>query len=166
MMDLMREIRIPPDVTAYNFFLTAYCFVGDLTAAAGLMTKMEDEGMVADSRTYDALVLGACRAGKVEVALAVLRRMVDDGLQTLYSTHVHVISAMLKLGYYGQAVEFVLIYGGRDKALDTENFGILARRFIDLKKLDEAKLVLEEMRKRGLRMDQKLKVFSQLHSEI
>lgn len=163
-VELMRENRISPDVTAYNFLLTAYCFGGNMTSAAGLLARMEEEGLTADSRTYDALVLGACRAGKVEGALVMLRRMEDDGLPALYSTHAHVISGLLKLGYYAQALEFVVICGGRNQELDTESFGILASRLIGLTRFDEAKVVLEEMRKRGLRMGDKLKDFYNLHS--
>ncbi|XP_059627952.1 pentatricopeptide repeat-containing protein At3g56030, mitochondrial-like [Cornus florida] len=163
LMEFMKENGISPDLTAYNSLLTAYCFVGDLTSAAGVLTKMEvEEGMEADSRTYDALVLGACRAGRVEGALVVLRRMEDDGLPPMYSTHAHVINALLKLGYYAQAIEFVMIYGGRDKGLDTESFGLLAYRLMNLKRFDEAKLVLEEMKGRGLAMGDRLKDFYSL----
>uniref|UniRef100_A0A5B7BHI1 Pentatricopeptide repeat-containing protein-mitochondrial domain-containing protein n=1 Tax=Davidia involucrata TaxID=16924 RepID=A0A5B7BHI1_DAVIN len=163
-MELMRENQIPPDLTAYNYILTAYCFVGDLKSAAGVLTRMEEEGMEVDTRTYDALVLGACRAGKVEGAMVVLRRMEDDGVPPLYSTHAHVIGGLLRLGYYAQALEFVMSYGGRDKGLDTENFGLLANRLINLRRFDEAKLVLDQMKARGLAMGDKLKDFYLLHT--
>lgn len=165
-IDLMRESQISPDLTAYNYLLTAYCFVGDLKPAAALLTRMAEEGLGADSRTYDALVLGACRAGKVEGALALLRRMEDDGMPALYSTHAHVIAGLLGLGYYAQAVEFVISYGGRDKQLDGHSFGLLASRLIDLKRVEEAKLVSVEMSRRGLKMvSQKLKDFYELHMQ-
>ncbi|GFY82090.1 tetratricopeptide repeat (TPR)-like superfamily protein [Actinidia rufa] len=163
-LDLMRENRISPDLTAYNYLLTAYCFAGDLTTASGLLTRMEEEwGMRADARTYDALVLGACRAGKVEGALVLLRRMMDDGVPALYSTHAHVISGLLRMGYYAQAVEFVVSYGERDLGLDTESFGLLASRLIKLNRFDEAKMVLKEMSKRGLKMGCNLRDFYDLH---
>lgn len=151
-MTIMRESGVSPDVTAYNYLLTAYCFTGNLEAAVGVLTEMEEEGMAADARTYDALVLGACKAGKVEGAMVVLRRMEDDGVPILYSTHAHVINGLLKLGYYAQAVEFVMICGGKDKKLDEESFGILGSRLINLKRFEEAKLVLKEMRRRGIVM--------------
>ncbi|XP_057466918.1 pentatricopeptide repeat-containing protein At2g40240, mitochondrial-like [Actinidia eriantha] len=163
-LDLMRENRISPDLTAYNYLLTAYCFAGDLTTASGLLTRMEEEwGMRADARTYDALVLGACRVGKVEGALVLLRRMMDDGVPALYSTHAHVISGLLRLGYYAQAVEFVVSYSERDLGLDTESFGLLASRLIKLNRFDEAKMVLKEMSKRGLKMGCNLRDFYDLH---
>ncbi|XP_052189221.1 pentatricopeptide repeat-containing protein At3g56030, mitochondrial [Diospyros lotus] len=160
-LDLMKENRIPPDRTAYNYLLTAYCCAGDLSSAAGLLTRMaEEEGLEADARTYDALVLGACKAGKVEGAIVVLRRMEDDGVPPLYSTHAHVVGGLLKMGFYSQAVEFVMSYAGRDRGLDTENFGLLSSRLIDLKRFDEARLVLKEMEKMGLRIrSAKLKEF-------
>lgn len=149
-MELMREYEIRPDVTAYNYLLTAYCFMGDVEEAAAVLKEMEEGGMEADTRTYDALVLGACRAGKVEGAMVILRRMMDDGVGMLYSTHAHVIGVLVKMGYYGEAVEFVMSNGGRDKELDRENFGILAFRLFKLKRFDEANFLLEEMRKRDL----------------
>lgn len=165
-VDFMRENKIPLDLMAYNYLLTAYCYVGDLTSATGMLTRMAEEGLGADTRTYDALVLGACKAGKVEGAMVVLRRMEDDGVPVQYSTHVHVINALLKLGYYEEAVEFVMSYGGRERGLDRENFGILANRLIEMKRVDEAKVVVKEMIRRGLKMESsKLKTFYELHME-
>lgn len=162
-MKLMRQYQIPPDLTAYNYFLSAYCFAGDLTPATEVLTKMVGEGVKADTRTYDALVLGACSAGKVEGALVVLRRMVDDGVPVLLSTHMYVVKALLKRGYYAQSVEFVRIFAGRDTWLDTNSFGCLASKLIELERFDEAELVLEEMNKRGLEMGDKLKDFYRLN---
>ncbi|XP_062156212.1 pentatricopeptide repeat-containing protein At3g56030, mitochondrial-like [Alnus glutinosa] len=162
-MKLMREYQIPPDLTAYNYFLSAHCFVRDLTSATDVLTKMVEEGVKADTRTYDALVLGACKAGKVEGALVVLRSMVDDGLPVLLSTHMYVVKALLRLGYYAQAIEFVRIFAGRETWLDTHSFGCLASKLIELERFDEAKLVLEEMNKRDLEMGDKLMDFYRLN---
>lgn len=156
-VEMMKKSGIKPDVTAYNYLLTAYCFRGDLNSAAHMLTRIEEEGLEADTRTYDALVLGACRSGKLDGALMILRRMVDDGVPPLYSTHAHVINTMMKFGYYSHAVDFVMGFGGKDYGLDTENFGVLADRLIGLDKLDEAKFLLREMRRRGLRMGEKLR---------
>ncbi|CAH2068814.1 unnamed protein product [Thlaspi arvense] len=166
-VDLMREIQIPIDLTGYNYLLTAYCHAGDLTSAAELLTKMEEEeGLRADTRTYDALVLGACRTGKVEGALAMLRRMEEDGAPLLYASHAHVIGAMLSVGYYEQAVEFVMSYGGRDEGLDEQSFGLLASRLINLKRFDEARFVVQEMKRRGIKMGDKLKEFYYSHVTV
>ncbi|XP_057980135.1 pentatricopeptide repeat-containing protein At3g56030, mitochondrial-like isoform X2 [Malania oleifera] len=162
-IELMRKIKISLDVTAYNYLLTAYSFAGNLSAAAGVLENMREEGMEADTRTYDALVLGACKAGKVEGAFAVLRRMEDYGVSQLYSTHAHVINALLRSGYYAQAVEFVMSYAGRDRHLDMESFGLLANRLIGSNRFEEATLVLEEMCKRGVPMEDKLKHFCNIH---
>jgi pentatricopeptide repeat protein len=162
-VNLMREFQITPDLTAYNYFLMAYCFVGDLTSAAEVLTRMEMEGVKADTRTYDALVLGACKTGKVEGAFVLLRSMVDDGIPALLSTHMYVINVLLKLGYYAQAVDFVRCFAGRDTWMDKNNFGGLASKLIDLKRFDEAKLVLDEMKTRDLEMEDKLRDFYQIN---
>ncbi|KAK3042887.1 hypothetical protein RJ639_001160 [Escallonia herrerae] len=164
-VDRMREKNVSPDLTGYNYFLTSYCFVGDLTSAAGLLTKMTDEGMEGDARTYDALVLGACRTGKLDGALAVLRRTVELKVPLLYCTYAHVIGTMVRLGHYAQAVEFVKVCGGREKGLDSANFGLLASRLIDKKEFDEAVVILEEMSRRDLQMSKRLKDFYQLHTQ-
>lgn len=165
-LESMRAWGIKPDLTAYNNILTAYCFSGDLNSAAVVVTKMAEEELGADSRTYDALVLGACRAGKLDGALRLLRRMVDDGVPPLYSTHAHVINAMVQKGYYAQGLEFVMSYAGTDSSLDTENFELLANRLINSYRTDEAKLIVQEMVKRGLGMTEKLKKFYHLHAAI
>lgn len=156
-VDLMRRLGAPPDLTAYNYLLMAYCFSGDLDPTAAVLKRIEEEGMRADTRTYDALMLGACKAGKVEGALVLLRRMVDDGVPMQLSTHMYVIDSLLRAGFYDQAVKFVRSVSGRDTWLDKENFGSLANRLIKLKRFDKAKLVLDEMKSRGLDMGDKLK---------
>lgn len=165
-VESMKAWGIKPDLTAYNNILTAYCFSGDLISAAAVLSKMVEEEMGADSRTYDALVLGACRAGKLEGAPRLLRRMVDEGVPPLYSTHAHVINAVMQKGYYTQGVDFVMSYAGNDASLDKENFELLANRLINRNRIDEAKLILQEMVKRGLRMTEKLKKFHHLHVAV
>lgn len=149
-VEVMRACNIQPTLTSFNYILTAYCFVGDVASAADALVKMEAEGMKADAVTYDALVLGACRAGKGEVALAVMGRAVEDGVPALFSTYTHIIKEMVGCCYYKQALEFVRIFAGRDEKLDAEIFGFLARRLKIVKRIAEAKSVVEEMVKRGL----------------
>ncbi|KAF3433376.1 hypothetical protein FNV43_RR24478 [Rhamnella rubrinervis] len=160
-MGIMKTLGVSPDLTAYNYFLMTYCYTGDLAMAAQVLRMMEEESMKADTRTYDALVLGACRTGKVEGALVLLRRMDDDGLPMLLSTRNYVIDALLSVGWYDQAMKFVRIYSGKDTWLDTETFGCLANRLIKLNRLNEAMEVLEEMKRMGLVMGDKLKQFYQ-----
>ncbi|KAG2723940.1 hypothetical protein I3843_02G170900 [Carya illinoinensis] len=162
-ISLMRKYQIPPDLTAYNYFLMAYCFSGDLTAAAEVLTKMLGEGLRADTRTYDALLLGACKVGKVESALALLRRMVDDGVPMLLSTHMYLINALLRMGYYEQAIEYARCFAGKDTWLDCNIFGCLAGKLKESRRFDEAKLILEEMNRRGLKMGDKLRDFYSLN---
>ncbi|KAM0014390.1 putative tetratricopeptide-like helical domain superfamily, pentacotripeptide-repeat region of PRORP [Helianthus debilis subsp. tardiflorus] len=156
---IMKANNIARDVTCYNFFLTAYSVSGDLRSNVVVLKKMAQEGLNADARTYDALVLGACKVGKMDAAVAILRRMVDDGVEALYATYAHVIGGLVRLDYCAQAVEFVMSYGGKDKKLDSHNFGLLATRLIGVKKVEEAKYVLEEMVNRDLDMSENLQKY-------
>lgn len=149
-VEVMRACSVRPCLTSYNYILTAYCSVGDVASAADTLMKMEAEGMKADSRTYDALVLGACRAGKVDGALALMSRIVEEGVPALFSSYAHVIKEMVRRGYDAHAVEFVRAFAGRDEKLDTENFGYLARCLKNMKRIAEAKSVVEEILERGL----------------
>ncbi|XP_050224164.1 pentatricopeptide repeat-containing protein At3g56030, mitochondrial [Mercurialis annua] len=162
-IEKMKAVGVSPDLTSFNYLLTAYCYNGNVKDASKVMKKIEEMGLGADSRTYDALVLGACRVGKVDAALMLLRTMEDNGEHMLYSTHVHVINGLLRLGYYFQAIKFVKIFGGRDKSLDVHSFGVLASKLINMKRVDEAKLVLEEMEERGLIMGEKLRNYYNLN---
>lgn len=158
-VDRMRELGVSPDATVFNHILATHCAAGDVEAAAAVLGRMvgQGQGLKPDGRTYDALVLGACRAGKVEGALVVLRRMEDDGVPMLLSTRLYVVDALLSLGYYDQAVRFVRVYGGRDTWLDAESFGCLATRLMKLNRMEEARMVLDEMRTRGLEIRDTLK---------
>lgn len=127
------------------------------------MEKMSESGVKEDERTYDALVLGACKAGKLEAALMLMRRMVDDGVTPLYSTYAHVISGMCCGGYYAQGVEFVRCFSGRDVKLDGENFGFLGAKLVGFKRVDEVKIVVEEMENRNLVIGERLRDFYHLH---
>lgn len=158
----MARLNLRLDLTAHNIFLGAHCFAGDIDAAAGVLKEMEEEGLGADARTFDALVLGACRAGKVEGAMVLVRRMVDDGVPMLYSTHMYVIEALLKMGCYEQAVRYVKGFSGKDRVLDSEIFGCLGIKLVRLRRFEEAMLVLSEMKKRGLTMGYKLRDFYEM----
>ncbi|KAI3757832.1 hypothetical protein L6452_05375 [Arctium lappa] len=165
-IEIMRSKGIARDVTCYNFLLTSYSVTGDLRSGVGVLKRMAEEGLKADARSYDALVLGACKAEKMDGAIAILRRMLDDGVEAMHSTYAHVIGNLVRLGYCAQAVKLVMSYGGKDKKLDTHNFGLLASRLIGVKKVDEAKYVLEEMVKRDLEMGEKLQEFCKISKQM
>lgn len=148
-VEVMRACNVWPNLTAFNYILTAYCCVGDVAAAADVLVKMEAEGMKGDAVTYDALVLGACRAGKVEEALVVMHRTVEEGVPALFSSYTHIIKEMVDCGYYTQASELVRIFAGTNEKLDVELFGFVARRLKKLKRVAESKAVVEEMMNRG-----------------
>ncbi|VFQ81146.1 unnamed protein product [Cuscuta campestris] len=155
----MKALNVRPDITTYNYLLTGYCRVGDLEKAAGILTNLAEEKVGPDDRTYDALVLGACRVGKVDSALKVLRRMKEEGIVPLHSTHAHVIGAMVRLGFHKQAFQYVMACAGRDERLDCANLGELGRKMIRRRRYEDVKVVLKEMRKRGIEMGDELKEF-------
>nr|GMD52966.1 pentatricopeptide repeat-containing protein At3g56030, mitochondrial-like [Ipomoea batatas] len=163
-VEAMKDLKVRPDLTAYNYILTGYCYVRDLSSAAGVLTNLENEKLGADTRTYDALVLGACRAGKPDAALRLLIRMEDEAISPLYSTHAHIIGSMVRLGFHAQALEFVMTCSGRDLKLDYENFGTLATKLIYRKRFEDAKVVVKEMKQRGIEMGEKLKEFYDMHA--
>ncbi|XP_071732255.1 pentatricopeptide repeat-containing protein At2g40240, mitochondrial [Rutidosis leptorrhynchoides] len=158
-IEIMKSKKIARDVTCYNYFLTAYSVAGDLRSNVDVLKKMAEEGIKADARTYDALVLGACKGGKMDGAMAIMRKMEDDGVEAMYATYAHIIVKLVNLDYCAQAVKFVMSYAGRDSKLDLHNFGLLAARLLDAKKVDETKCVLQEMVKRKLNLSDKLSNF-------
>ncbi|XP_075484578.1 pentatricopeptide repeat-containing protein At3g56030, mitochondrial [Primulina tabacum] len=149
-LEVMRVLKVKPDITALNYILTAYCCQGDLAAAADVLVKLEEEGLNADARTYDALVLGACKARKLEVALRLMRRMVENGKPAMYSTHGHIIKEMVRSGYSAQAADYVKTFAGTVRRLDAENFKFLANCLVKVKRIADADSIVEEMKKRGL----------------
>ncbi|KAK9697356.1 hypothetical protein RND81_08G032200 [Saponaria officinalis] len=155
----MKNNGVEPDTTSYNYLLTAYCMRRDVGSAVGVLERMTK----GDARTYDAMVIGTCRVGKVEGAVAIVRAAVDDGVTLMHCTYEHVIKALLDAGYYEQGLKFVLCFAGRVKKLDDVNFDFLGKCLIELKRFDEAKMVVDEMKKRGLFMSEKVKEFWVLH---
>ncbi|XP_077215491.1 pentatricopeptide repeat-containing protein At3g56030, mitochondrial-like [Tasmannia lanceolata] len=146
-----------PDVTCYNYILSAYCHTGNVVAAAEVLGLMEKGGLELNSLSFDAMVLGACRVGRIDGAIGLLRRMEEDGVKVLYCTYGHIINGLLGLGCFELAVEFVRVLSGRNGALDGENFGLLARVLVRKKRWEEARLVLEEMEERGLEFQEKVR---------
>ncbi|QHO25104.1 Pentatricopeptide repeat-containing protein [Arachis hypogaea] len=80
MVDFMSMLGVNLDLTGHNYFLVAHCYVGDVAAAARVLKKMEEDGIGADARTFDALVLDACKVKKMDGAMMLMIRMVDDGV--------------------------------------------------------------------------------------
>ncbi|KAL8137418.1 hypothetical protein V2J09_003419 [Rumex salicifolius] len=165
LLHLMSDLGSPPDTTAYNFLLTALCFDGEVAAAADLLETMRLAGLKPDARTYDAMVLGACRAGRLDGAVAVMRAaLAVEDVSLLYSTPVHVVTALIQRGYYKEAVNVVVGCGeGRDEELGSECIGVLASSLVKLERFEEAKFVLNEMEKKGFMMGSKLRDFYNLH---
>ncbi|CAK8534950.1 unnamed protein product [Lathyrus sativus] len=162
-VETMNRLGVPPDLTVHNYFLTTYCFTGDTEAAVGVLKTIENEGLNADTRTFDALVLGACKKGNVDGAMVLVRRMFDDGVPMLYSTHMFIIEAMLKMNCWEQALCYVRCFSGKDKALDNELFGCLGGKLVELNKLKEAMVVFGEMDERGLKMCGKMREFYEMN---
>lgn len=158
-VEVMSELGVPLDLTAHNYFLMTYCYVGDVEAAVRVLRTMGEEGFCFDSRTYDALVLGACRKRNVVGAMVLVRRMVDDGVPMLYSTHMFVIEALVKRDLFEQALSYVRCFSGKDKGLDCELFGCLGGKLMGMSKLKEAMLVLREMDEKGLKMCKNVREF-------
>ncbi|KAL9224217.1 hypothetical protein vseg_000278 [Gypsophila vaccaria] len=159
LLQRMRDDGIEPDTTSYNFLLTAYCKRRDVGKAVSVLEAMKK----GDARTYDAMVVGACKVGKVEGAVAIVRAAVDDGVTLIHSTYEHVIKALLDAGYYVQGLKFVLCFAGRVKKLDDVIFDVLGKGLIELRRFEEAKMVVDEMKKRELFMSKKVMEFWVLH---
>ncbi|KAL0402934.1 UNVERIFIED_CONTAM: hypothetical protein Sradi_1934200 [Sesamum radiatum] len=85
--------------------------------------------------SYNYIISANCFVGDVASAAEALAKMEAEGMRPDSIT---------------VALEFVGIFAGRDKKLDAENFGFLARRLKNMKRIAEAKVVVEEMVKRGL----------------
>jgi large subunit ribosomal protein L45 len=162
-VEVMTRLGVQPDLTAHNYFLMTHCFTGDVEAAVGVLRTIEVEGLCADTRTYDALVLGACRKGNVVGAMVLLRRMVTDGVAMLHSTHMYVIEALLKMNCCEQSLSYVRCFSGKDKDLDCKLFGYLGGKLLEMNKLKEAMLVFREMDERGLQMCDKMKDFYEMN---
>ncbi|CAL0303521.1 unnamed protein product [Lupinus luteus] len=158
-VELMSRLGVRRDITVHNLFLTAHCFTGDMVATAEVLREIEEDGLVGDTRTFDALVMGACKIGNVDGAMVLVRKMVNDGVLMLYSTHMYVIGALLEKGCLEQAVKYVKCFGGKDKVLDAEIYGCLGSKLAGMKKVKEAMKVLGEMKQMGLPMGEKLKRF-------
>ncbi|XP_016186099.1 pentatricopeptide repeat-containing protein At2g40240, mitochondrial-like [Arachis ipaensis] len=79
MVDFMSTLGVNLDLTGHNYFFV-HCYARDVAAAAVVLKKMEEDGIGADARTFDALVLGPCKVKKVDGAMMLVRRMVDDGV--------------------------------------------------------------------------------------
>lgn len=165
-VEAMNRLGVPPDLTVHNFFLTTHCFTGNIEAAVEVLKTIENEGLSADTRTYDALVLGACKKGNVDGAMVLVRRMVDDGVAMLYSTHMFVIEAMLKMNCCEQALCYVRCFSGKDKALDNELFGCLGGKLVEKGKLKEAVVVFGEMDERGLKMCGRMRDFYEMNVRV
>ncbi|GAU28468.1 hypothetical protein TSUD_294710 [Trifolium subterraneum] len=162
-VEVMTRLGVQRDVTAHNYFLMTHCFTGDMEAAVRVLRTIEDGGLCADARTYDALVLGACRKGNVVGAMVLVRRIVDDGVHMLYSTHIYVIEALLKMNCCEQGLSYVRCFSGKDKNLDCELFGCLVGKLVEMNKLKEAMLVFREMDERGLKMSDKMREFYEMN---
>ncbi|XP_074283420.1 pentatricopeptide repeat-containing protein At3g56030, mitochondrial [Silene latifolia] len=162
----MKEFGVALDTGSFNCVLREYCYLGDVNHAVELLEMMvREEGLKGDAWTYDAMVLGACKAGKVDAAMAVMRSAIDDDVKLLNLTYEHVIRALMEDGYFEHTLKFVMVCAGRDKSFNGEMFNFLATGLIKYERFDKAKMVVEEMSKRGLVMHKKIQEFHEMDSK-
>ncbi|RYR67590.1 pentatricopeptide repeat-containing protein At3g56030, mitochondrial-like [Arachis hypogaea] len=53
MVDFMSTLGVNLDLTGHNYFLIAHYYAGDMVAVAGVLKKMEEDGIGADTREKD-----------------------------------------------------------------------------------------------------------------
>ncbi|KHN45235.1 Putative pentatricopeptide repeat-containing protein [Glycine soja] len=130
----MERCGIFPDVVTYNILIKGLCDIfrleeamglmekmdevevlansviqcGNVRAAMGLYTEMVIKGIVPDVVTYTALIDGHCKVGNTKEAFRLHKEMLDAGLSPNMFTVSCVIDGLLKDGRTNDAIKMFL----------------------------------------------------------
>ncbi|GKV39263.1 hypothetical protein SLEP1_g47067 [Rubroshorea leprosula] len=150
--EIMREVvkkGIECNFITYNHRITRLCWSKKGTGARKLLEEMVEKGLKPNSVSYNSVIDCFCRVGDFESAKKLLEKMLADGYVLPCSfTYYTMIRSMVKEGEFEQALEICKEIIKRRWIPPFEAVEGLVKGLAEMSKVEEAKDVVEKMKKR------------------
>ncbi|XVE70857.1 hypothetical protein DITRI_Ditri10aG0104300 [Diplodiscus trichospermus] len=141
-----------PDVVTYTTLIDGYCKKGEFEEAMRYMDKMVKGrgGCLPNVLTYNAIIYALCLRGEVDEAKKMVSKMRLNGVKDNSATHLSILKGLGIAGRSVEAIEYLRWMVSCNMNLDAKAYTVVVVEYCKLRKLDEAILLLKEMRGRGI----------------
>ncbi|KAM7490003.1 hypothetical protein LguiA_032924 [Lonicera macranthoides] len=140
---------LEPNLTTYNHRILRLCKNKECARAKKLLDEMISKGVEPNSASYNAIIFGFCKVGDLESAKNVLNKMVGDGYASPPSfAYYTLMRHMVEEGEFDAALEMCKEILRRKWIPPFEAMGGLVNGLVKISKAEEAKEVVEVMKKR------------------
>ncbi|OMO72382.1 hypothetical protein COLO4_27643 [Corchorus olitorius] len=137
------------NVTTYNLRISRLCKSKECARAKKLLDELASKGLKPNAAIYNTIIDGFCRIGDLESARKVLDKMSNDGYVLPCSfTYFTLIRSMVKEGEFDSALEMSTEIIKRKWVPPFEAMEGLVKGLVERSRSEEAKQVVEKMKKR------------------
>ncbi|XVF03030.1 hypothetical protein REPUB_Repub04eG0225400 [Reevesia pubescens] len=149
---VMKEVMkkgLEGNLSTYNLRISRFCKSKECARAKKLLDEMVSKGLKPNSASYNTIIDGFCRIGDSESAKKVLDKMLNDGYVSPCSfTYYTFIRSMVKEGELDSALEMSMEILKRKWVPPFEAMEGLVKGLVERSRSEEAKQVVEKMKKR------------------
>ncbi|XP_022776586.1 pentatricopeptide repeat-containing protein At1g61870, mitochondrial-like [Durio zibethinus] len=149
---VMKEVLkkgLEGNLTTYNHRISRLCKSKECARAKKLLDEMVSKGVKPNSASYNTIIDGFCRIGDLESARKVLDKMLSDGFVLPCSfTYYTLIRSMVREGEFDSALEMSMEIIKRKWVPPFEAMEGLVKGLVERSRSEEAKRVVEKMKKR------------------
>jgi len=146
--------RLKPDIFTFGCLMTACERAGNLDLAAKVLQLMNEYNITPNEIIYGAAISCCRKTGEDKKALFLFRKMLTAGLKPNASTFHTIMSTLVEQGEVDKALEILKVMGSSKYSLQppkSKSYGIVIKGLSNLKRPDEALVLLEEMYDLNLR---------------
>lgn len=137
------------NLNTYNRRILRLCKSKESVRAKKLLDEMISKGVKPNSTSYNAIIFGFCKVGDLESAKKVLERMVGDGYASPPSfAYYTLMRHLVDEGEFDTALEMCKEIIRRKWVPPFEAMEGLVNGLVKMSKVEEAKEVVEKMKKR------------------
>ncbi|EOY01389.1 hypothetical protein QUC31_013815 [Theobroma cacao] len=148
----MKEVSrkgLEGNLTTYNHRISRFCKSKECARANKLLDEMVSKGVKPNSASYNTIIDGFCRIEDLESARKVLDKMLSDGYVLPCSfTYYTLLRSMVKEGEFDSALEMSMESIKRKWVPPFEAMEGLVKGLVERSRSEEAKQVVEKMKKR------------------
>ncbi|KGN59539.1 pentatricopeptide repeat-containing protein At1g61870, mitochondrial [Cucumis sativus] len=137
------------NLATYNYRISRLCKNKECARAKKILDEMISKGVKPNSSSYDSIIHGYCDVGDIESAMKILKGILEDGhVSPTSRIYYRLIRSMVKEGEFEMALETCRETIKRRWVPPFEAMEALVRGLVAMSKVEEAKEVVEKMKKR------------------
>ncbi|GKA03199.1 pentatricopeptide repeat-containing protein [Tanacetum coccineum] len=148
--NVMEKHNVPPNLAAFNGFLSALCKSKNVRKAREIFNTMKDR-FVPDQKTYSILIEGWGRDPNLPMAREIYREMISDGCRPDIVTYGIMVDILCKAGRVDEAIDIIKDMEYNDCQPTSFIYSILVHTYGIENRIEDAVDTFLEMEKNGVK---------------